>query len=205
MVVRVDALAEMERSDFADLLDELTPEQWAMPTLCAQWTVQEVVAHTVAYLGQTRAGLAMNMVRSRFDIDRLNARGIQRYAKLGPQTLTELMRGGDKPSGAGALYGGRVALIECLVHQQDIRRPLSIPRVIPEQRLRVSLNYARMSPVIAGARRTRGVRLVATDVDWAAGSGLEVRAPAEALLLVMTGRAAAILGELSGGAAQHFS
>ena len=139
--------------------------------------MRDVAAHTIAYLGQSAARLMMNMVRTRFDIDRLNAKGLRYNAGLAPEQLIRLMRQGVRPSGAAALYGGRVALIECLIHQQDIRRPLGQLRTIPEERLRVSLNYARVSPVIAGARRTRGARLVATDMDWSAGHGPEVRGP----------------------------
>jgi uncharacterized protein (TIGR03083 family) len=194
----VDTLARLERAEFADLLDGLTPQQWNAPSLCEGWTVRDVTAHTLAYLGQSRTRLVVNMIQTRWDIDRLNARGIADYAGLEPERLTELMRRDVAPSGAAALYGGRVALIECLIHQQDIRRPLGQPRTIPEERLRVSLNYARISPVIGGARRTRGVRLVATDFDWSAGHGPEIRGAGEALLLAMTGRSATVVGELSG-------
>ncbi|MGB0970771.1 MAG: hypothetical protein ACPGVG_07395, partial [Mycobacterium sp.] len=151
-----------------------------------------------SYLRQSRTRLLINMVRMRWDIDRLNSRLLDDYADQTPGQLIKLMRDGIEPSGAGALYGGRVALIECLIHQQDIRRPLGELRTIPEESLRVSLNYARMSPVIGGARRTRGVRLVATDIQWSSGQGPEVRGPAESLLMAMTGRAAKIPGELSG-------
>ena len=62
----------------------------------------------------------------------------------------------------------------------------------------MSLDFARISPAIRGARRTRGVRLVATDMHWSAGMGREVHGPAEALLLAMTGRVSAVRGELTG-------
>jgi len=196
-VTSVRTLARLERAEFAALLEELTPQQWAAPSLCAGWTVRDVVTHTIAYLGQSRIRLLVNMIRARGDVDKINAAGLGAYGDLPPARLVEMMRHGAEPSGAGALYGGRVALIECTIHQQDIRRPLAQPRVIPEERLRVSLSYARVSPVIGGARRTRGVRLVATDINWSAGHGPEVRGSGEALLLAMTGRAK-YLDELDG-------
>ena len=191
------ALARLERAEFAELLGRLTPEQWNAPSLCAEWTVRDVATHTIAYLGQSRIRLAMNMVRVRFDVNRLNS-GLADREGLTPEQCVKAMRHGVEPSGAAALYGGRVALIECLIHQQDIRRPLGLPRSIPEERLRASMNYARISPVIGAARRTRGVRLVATDIDWSAGRGPEVHGSGEALLLAMTGRVAAVVGELEG-------
>jgi hypothetical protein len=39
------ALARAERAEFAALLHELTPEQWAAPTLCTEWPVR-AVSHT---------------------------------------------------------------------------------------------------------------------------------------------------------------
>jgi uncharacterized protein (TIGR03083 family) len=190
--------ARREREDFAGLLTTLTEEQWAAPSLCPGWTVRDVAAHTVGYLGQSLGTLTVNMVRHRGDVDRLNDRLLSEYSDLEPVRLIELMHRRAAPSGAAALYGGRVALIECVVHQQDIRRPLGMPRSIPEDALRASLNYARISPVIGGARRTRGVRLEATDMEWAAGNGRVVRGSGEALLLAMTGRISAVHGELAG-------
>ena len=67
-----------------------------------------------------------------------------------------------------------------------------------EERLGVSLSCARVSAVIGGAGRTRGVRLVVTDMKWSAGSGPDVRGSAQSLLVVMAGRAAKFADELSG-------
>jgi uncharacterized protein (TIGR03083 family) len=152
----------------------------------------------IAYLGQSRTGLFVNMTRRRWNVDQLNASALGDYADVPPDRLVELVRDGIKPSGAGALFGGRVALIECLIHQQDVRRPLGIPRIIGTDRLRVALDFARVSPVIGGARRTRGIRLIATDMNWSAGRGREVHGSGEALLLAMTGRAAHLVDELDG-------
>lgn len=194
----VHALAHAERTEFADLLDQLTPCQWSSPSPCGGWSIQDVATHTIAYLDQSRVTLAVNMLRSGWNLDRLNARALQGYVGISPDRLANAMRENAEPSGAGALYGGRVALIECLVHHQDVRRALGMPRTIPEARLRVSLGFARISPVIAGARRTRGVRLVATDVVWSAGRGPDVRGPAESLLMAMTGRIAIAHDEFCG-------
>ncbi|MED5813166.1 maleylpyruvate isomerase family mycothiol-dependent enzyme [Mycolicibacterium sp. 050232] len=195
-MLSVRALAARERREFADLLDDLSPQQWQSATLCSGWNVRDVVAHTIAYLGQTRLGLTASMLAARGRVDRLNDRALRPYA--GPDELRALMRSGADPSGAGALYGCRVELIECLIHQQDIRRPLGLPRTISADAVRTSLTFARVSPVIGGARRIRGLRFIATDLDWSAGRGLEVHGPGEALLLAMTGRVDAVTTELYG-------
>lgn len=191
-------MATAERLEFAALLESLSPAQWAADSLCAGWTVRDVAAHTLAYLDQSLPRLTVAMLRARGDVDGLNRTALEAGARLAPAELATRMRRGSRPAGAGALYGGRVALIECLTHQQDIRRPLGLRRQIPEPRLVAAMNYARASPVIGAARRTRGVRLIATDIDWSAGSGEPVHGPAEALLLAMTGRVSAVAPELAG-------
>lgn len=194
----VHSLAFRERERFAELLAGLSAEQWSAPSLCAGWSVRDVAAHTVTYLGQSVPGLTRNMIRARGDVDRVNSRLLPRFSERSPAELVGLMARHTAPAGAAALYGGRVALIECVIHQQDIRRPLGLDDAVPQDALAVTLTYARVSPVIGGARRTRGVRLVATDIDWAAGRGPEVRGAGEALLLAMTGRIDAIGAELAG-------
>ena len=84
-----------------------------------------------------------------------------------------------------------------MIHHQDIRRPLGPPRTIPPDRLRAALRFAKTAPPIRGFWHRRGLRMVATDVDWAAGSGPEVLGPGEAILLAIAGRNAAVR-ELSG-------
>lgn len=41
-------------------------------------------------------------------------------------------------------------------------------------------------------KRIEGLRLVATDVDWAHGAGPKVQGPGSAILLSMTGRRAGV-------------
>jgi uncharacterized protein (TIGR03083 family) len=43
------ALARAEREDLLDLLGTLAPEQWRAPSLCAGWSVHDVVAHVLSY------------------------------------------------------------------------------------------------------------------------------------------------------------
>ncbi len=71
-MISVRALARRERQEFADLLDTLSLQQWQTPTLCGDWTVRDVVAHTIGYLGQTRLQLTTAMMTARGHIDRLN-------------------------------------------------------------------------------------------------------------------------------------
>jgi hypothetical protein len=58
--------------------------------------------------------------------------------------------------------------------------------------------YTKVSFPVGTKKRIQGLKLAAIDLDWSHGSGPEVSGPGQALLLVMTGRAAG-LGDLSGG------
>ena len=89
-----------------------------------------------------------------------------------------MIRAGSEPHDLTGGFGGRVALTDGMIHQQDIRRPLGLPRTIDPQRLRTALDFARIAPTIRGAWRARGVRLVATDLHWSHGRGRRRAAPA---------------------------
>lgn len=177
-----------ERREFADLLAQLSPEQWDHSSLCELWRVRDVVAHVVSYDELKPLAVARRMARAGFVPSRANAIGVAEYTPRSPEQLTELMHACIPPRGLTASFGGMIALVDGMIHQQDIRRPLGIPRDISPQRLRAVLDYSLSVPAVRGARRTRGVRLVATDMDWAHGSGPEVSGPAEALLMIMAGR-----------------
>ena len=193
----VMALARAEREDLLDLLTTLTPEQWRAPSLCAQWSVQDVVTHVLSYEELGPRQLAERFARGRFLLDRINAVGVREYGSRTPEQLVELLRAHLTPAGLTAGLGGRIALTDGLIHQQDIRRPLGLTREIPAERLVPALRTALFAPTLLGIARVRDVRLVATDVDWTFGRGPEVHGPAEALLMTVAGRRD-VVAELSG-------
>ncbi len=190
-------LACEERADFVELLAGLSPAQWEQPTLCEQWRVRDVVAHVVSYDELNRWELFRRFAKGRFWLHRINAIGVAEYATHSPKQLTELMRAGIPPRGLTSAFGGMIALVDGMIHQQDIRWPLGVERTIPPQRLRRTLDLAMTAPPIRAAKRTRGMRLVATDLDWSHGDGAEVTGPAEALVMAVAGRPDA-LRQLSG-------
>lgn len=190
-------LVVADRLDLLDLLRDLTPAEWESPSLCAGWSVRDVVAHLLSYEGLSPAQLASRAVRAGLLPDRMNALGIRELAGLTPDELVQGLASHLEPSGPARRFGSRLGLTDGLIHQQDIRRPLNRPRQIPPERVRQSLSFALTSPLLRGAWRARGLSLVAEDVGWSHGSGPEVRGPGEAVLLAMAGRAVA-LADLSG-------
>ncbi|MFC4950977.1 maleylpyruvate isomerase family mycothiol-dependent enzyme [Pseudonocardia sp. GCM10023141] len=190
MTTTVDAmsLAYDERSDLADLLTTLTPAQWEAPTLCTRWRVRDMVAHMFSYEELGTGGLIARFIRSGLNPGRANAIGVAAYAHHGTDDLLALVEDHLRPRGLTAGFGGRIALTDGLIHHQDIRRSLGLPRDIPADRMLCTLQFARTAPPIGARKRIRGLTLIATDLDWTTGTGPAVEGPAEALLMAIAGR-----------------
>lgn len=189
------AMARAERTDLAEFLATLTPQEWEAPTLCTRWNVKDVVAHVVSYEELGPLGLLKRFARGW--VVRANQVGVDDFAALTPQQLLDFLRSHLQPRGLTAGFGGMIALVDGTIHHQDIRRSLNRPREVPADRLARILPLVPSNPRLGAGRRIRGLRLRATDVDWTHGEGPEVSGPGEALLLAMTGRPAA-LADLDG-------
>jgi uncharacterized protein (TIGR03083 family) len=195
-------LAQAERHDLLELLESLSAAEWQVPSLCAGWTVQDVVAHALSYEELGPSQLLSRFARGWFLPDRVNAVGVAEYRRFSPEELIALLRRHLRPRGLTAGMGGAIGLTDALIHQQDIRRPLGRLRTIPAERLLPTLRTALFAPVIRGVLRVRDLRLVATDLDWSFGRGPEVQAAGETLLMAIAGRRG--LGdELAGPGAQR--
>jgi uncharacterized protein (TIGR03083 family) len=191
------AMARDERAELVDLLVSLTPEQWDAPTLCDQWRVRDVIAHMFSYDELSTIGLIGRLLRSGLSPERANAIGVALHTERSPDQLITLARTHLQPKGLTAKFGGRIALTDGMIHHQDIRRPLKLPRQIPAPRLTIALEFATTARPIRAARRIHGLKLTATDLDWHTGEGPEITGPAESLLMALAGRRG-ITPELTG-------
>ena len=86
-------------------------------------------------------------------------------------------------------------LADYATHLQDVR--IGVDRRAPHEveRARAVLTTAvrLRGPASWGTReRSKGLRLIATDVDWEHGEGTEVRGPYDGLLLAIGGRSAGL-------------
>jgi uncharacterized protein (TIGR03083 family) len=192
-----DAWRGRNRADLAAFLATLTPEQWQAPTLCTDWRVHDMVAHVISYADLDTRGLLALAARGRFRLSRINAAALARHDTRSPAQLVALLADQLQPRGVRAALGGRVGLVEALIHHQDIRRALGRPRPIPAERLLPALRVALIAPDIGGLSRIRGIRLVTTDLGFSAGAGPQVRGTGEALLMAIAGRRD-VVSELSG-------
>ena len=190
-------LASEERADLAATLESLQPDDWDRPSLCEDWRVRDVVAHVLSYDQLDAASLVRRVARGRFAPNRINELGVSALERRTPEELVALLRAHPRPTGLTTGFGGRIALTDTLIHHEDIRIPLGLTREVPVDRLRVALPFAMLAPPIRGAWRARGLRVVATDLDWSFGRGAEVRGRGQAVLMAVTGRKAAA-DELTG-------
>jgi len=121
-------------------------------------------------------------------------------AEFGPAALVAQLRAtagsARRPLGTRPLD----SLVDLLVHGQDIARPLGRARPMPLERVLPALRHVWGSSFYGAQKRFTGLRLTATDLDWAEGEGAEVRGPGGELLLILTGRRVA-LDDLDGPAA----
>lgn len=185
-------MAAEERRGLADLLETLTPDQLASRSLCGEWTVKDVGAHLLAVLETTVREFLWLMALSAGNFNRVNVKLTARRAARPVEALAAELRrrAGSRFTPPG--LGPEAPLTDLLIHGLDIRRPLGIPRVIPEDRTRVALDFLATTSESAfvGKGRLRGLRVEATDLDWAAGSGPVARGTSDDLLLAISGRVA---------------
>jgi uncharacterized protein (TIGR03083 family) len=191
-----------ESSDLGDTLAELSEADWDAASLCEGWRVRDVVSHMLtghtypvrAFLGPgLSAGLNVDKAASAMAIDYGSAHT--------PAEILAAWQGvvaNRTTKGISKAIPRKEGFVDHLVHHQDIRRPLGKPRQIPEPRLRAALDLAvSLGGMVKPKKKAQGLKLVATDLDWSHGEGLEVRGPGEAIVLALYGRSAA-LADLEG-------
>ena len=198
----VDAAVAAERHRVADLVADLTDEQWTTPSLCAAWTVRDVVAHLTVTTRMTVPRLLPAAVRARGSFDRMAVDlAAERAAAY---STTELVAQLRESAGSTRRMPGSTPmdpLMDLVVHGQDVARPLGRRHVSPPDVVAACLAYVAPNRFMRGPQRLAGVQLVSTDTGWTHSDGAELRGPDIDLLLVAAGRRAGLDG-LEGPGAQ---
>jgi len=191
-----------QRRALVQLLEGLSEEEWGRPSLCDGWTVRQVAAHLA--LQNTTWSM---MPRAMLDLVRhgsmngaIHAMACRHAKNPTGQIIAEIRdRIGVWRPLPSVTY--RDSAIDYLVHAQDIVVPLGRRLDMPTDAAVVAADRVWTSDRMFHARKKlAGYRLVATDTTWSAGHGQEVTGPISALLLLLTGRPAA-LANLSGAGA----
>jgi uncharacterized protein (TIGR03083 family) len=196
----------MQRRSLEMLLRDLSDEEWAVPSLCQGWTVREVAAHVMRSVTVSPVEMAVALVRFGGRYNALVAEDARRAAQ---RPVAELIADFERHDGSRRHpFGTSVTdpLLDVLVHTQDIAVPLGRPHPMPIEPAVVAARRAhRLSFLFADFALRRHVEIQATDADFAVGKGPLVEGPVRAVLLLLTGRTAAALHDLSGAGVEQLT
>jgi uncharacterized protein (TIGR03083 family) len=194
-----------ERTELAAMLGELTAEQWDAPTLCAGWRVREVVAHMTMPFRMSVPRFALEMVKARGDFNRMADVVARRDAgAMSAAALLAALRDNVAHPWSPPGGGPTGALSHDVIHGLDISVGLDLDRRPPPERVGLVLAGLRARNLNFFGTDLSGVRLTATDLDWAYGDGAPLRGAAQDLLLAVCGRRVPA-GRLDGTAAARFA
>jgi uncharacterized protein (TIGR03083 family) len=176
-----------ERREWLELCRDLHPDEWEKESLCQGWRVRDVVAHVVSIQVDWLQYFTGNG-------DKVNQKLVEKRRNLPIEILVEQLAGSLEPNrvvkfmSSGFLYDN-------WVHQQDIRWVLGEIRQRSQdpERLLLILNGLKET----AARKKKGLAFSATDLDWQTGEGQMISGTAEALIMALADRPAA-LNQLSG-------
>lgn len=177
-----------QRAELADLIEGLDARQWATPSLCDGWRVGDVAAH-LTHSHMPAGRVIVEAVKSGFRFDPM----IRRLAiedTRSPREIATALRAmvGSRKKVLGTSV--EQPLIEVLTHGQDMAVPLGIDLPMPTgAAVAAAIRLAGMKFPMNGLAQLDGVRLVATDADFAAGEGQEVSAPIRDIVMILAGRA----------------
>lgn len=186
------AMADIERKALFGELEGLTEAQWATMTVCNPWTVRHLVAHMTALGNQTAGNFFKGMITTGFNFNKFVAKDLVKHNQ---GSNADVLAGFAKTLTSAKTPPGPkyVPLGEYMVHGEDIRRALGLKATHPEAHI-VALagGYQTTGKPLGGKKRSAGLKLRATDVDWTHGDGPEVAGPGLDLIMAMTGRARAL-------------
>lgn len=191
-----------QRARTARMLEGLTAEQWDHESLCDGWTVRHVAAHLTLQRQRPREALGFVVRHPRLlRSGSLNAfirdTAVLQGRLLSSTEIIERIRDGIGSRRHNPVVTPLETLTDILVHSQDIAVPLRVPlemRPGPSA-MAAARRWDTRGTWLASVNRRlplEGCSLVATDVDWVRGSGPAVRGPIGSILLLLTGRPAAL-------------
>ena len=187
----------------ADLSEELDDPSFDADSLCEGWRVRDIYGHMLVGHTTPMPTMIGLVVKYRFNIPKGSFE--MSKAKVEDMTPEEIRADWRRVAemhtrnGISKTISFKEGFLDHFIHEQDIRRPLRLPKPDDGDRLAAALDamVSVKGPMFAPAKVVGGLKLEATDVDWAHGDGPAVRGPAEALVLASGGRPVA-LADLDG-------
>jgi uncharacterized protein (TIGR03083 family) len=180
-----------ERRRIASLLDGLDAPQLATPSLCAGWDVKTVGAHIVSTVMDGTPAFLRRGIRQGSMARAIDELARHRARQPAAEVVASLHRCADRRI-SPPLFGPVDPLADVLVHGGDIRIPLGLPFTPDPQLAATALDFL-TGPWPFGfvpVGRLRGISLRANDVRRGWRRGAEIRGPAAALMMGVSGRVA---------------
>ena len=199
-----------QRARTASLLDGLSSQQWEHASLCDGWAVRHVAAHLT--MQQQSVGDLLGFIARHPRMWRalsLNATirvsAVVRAQELSTTQITDALRATIGSRRHNTFVTPLETLTDILVHSQDIAVPLGLDLAMRPGpcALAATRRWNMRGSWMAWVNRRLpldDLRLRATDADWERGQGAPVEGPIGAILLLLTGRPAA-LDRLTGAGA----
>jgi uncharacterized protein (TIGR03083 family) len=187
---------------FCGVAGDLSPADWAAPSLCDGWSNHDVLAHLVIGYGSSLGVVVGEMWRQRGSFDAANAEVSRALAaqRTPGELLDDFARLVEHPTGMGRYFPRALLLGDHVTHELDVLHALEREPSVAEEAL-IAVLDAQVSlpnPFVPAYRNSRGLRIRATDVGWAHGRrGPEVHGRAADLISVLGDRPRA-LERLSG-------
>ena len=191
-----------QRASTAALLESLTTEQWERPSLCDGWTVRHVAAHLTMQQQRVRDALGFisrhpRILRSMPLNTFIHDAGVIQAQALTTEQIVAGIRNGIGSRRHNFGLTPLETLTDILVHSQDIAIPLDVelPMRPALSALAATRRWETRNSWLATVHRRLPLstyQLRATDIDWSRGQGPDVTGPIGALLLLLTGRTAAL-------------
>src|SRR5690348_15550428 len=136
----LDAAARNRRT-FADLLESLSAEQLAAPSLCGEWDVATVGAHLAYAVKPRQAEFMVGLLRHRGSFDRANSAAAVKEAEQGLAANIARIRANADSRFKPPVAGVRAPLTDVIVHTGDIARPLGLAHAAPDEHVRTALKF----------------------------------------------------------------
>lgn len=177
---------------FAGVVAGLTPQEWAAPSLCADWSNRDVLGHLVVGCSHPVGAFVGEMIRHR-NFDRANtATATERARGRSAERLLDDFRAvSARPAGVGRYFPARLLLGDHITHELDILFAVGREPDIPAQLLNTVLDtqVAFPNPFVPAYRNSRGLQLRAVDTGWRHGTtGPAVEGTAAELISVLGNR-----------------
>ncbi len=189
----INARTAANRHLLADFFDNLDDSQLETPSLCPAWTVRQVLGHLVMPLTGTVPAFLWQVVRARGSLNRASEATARDLAQRPVSELTALLRDSSDQHGRAPGVGPMGQMADGCLHLRDCARPLGLGDDVSLADWRMVLDW--LPPGVPGLvpkHRLDGLRLLATDQDWAWGEGQLVAGSSEALAMAASGRRVAL-------------